>query len=270
MKKILIILIVFLGQLGFAQSDDKFYQPSKMYKEITDLNFENFKIPVENDTITGIKLIPNRKPKANILFFHGTGGNVTSYVFMVRPLVEAGYQVYMIDFRGYGKSTGKPLHGNIAQDGQVFFNYVLNQKKITRKPVLLYGASMGSQIATHLARLNKDKISGLILDGAMSSFGDIASHYAPEQLKEQVKKMKFADYNAKQDILYTGKISKLFIHSKADKNVPYEQGRLLFDNAPQPKTFLEYNGEHLEATKSIRQQVVNAVNSMITHKNSIQ
>ncbi|MCX8532716.1 alpha/beta hydrolase family protein [Chryseobacterium luquanense] len=162
-KAIITFLFVIFTQLFQAQIDDKFYQPSKTLKPI-ELKYENFSIPVEKDTITGIFLKPaSAKPKATILFFHGAGGNVATYVFMIKPLVEAGFQVAMVDFRGYGKSTGIPTHINVAADGQKFFDTMLNRKEIKNTKILIYGASLGSQISAHLAKNNKDKISGLII-----------------------------------------------------------------------------------------------------------
>ena len=76
--------------------------------------------------------------------------------------MDAGFQVVMIDFRGYGKSTGKPTHLNVAADGQMLFDQFINRPDIKNTKVYIYGASLGSQIATHLAKDNVDKISGLI------------------------------------------------------------------------------------------------------------
>lgn len=80
-------------------------------------------------------------------------GNVTTYQYITKPLVDAGFQVVMIDFRGYGKSTGKPTHLNVAADGQMLFDKFINRPDIKNTKVYIYGASLGSQIATHLAKI---------------------------------------------------------------------------------------------------------------------
>src|SRR5690606_28257645 len=188
MKKILSVFLLTLSfYVATAQSDEHFYQPTKELKPIEFSNTEEIALPVANDTITAILLKPKSKPKATILFFHGTGGNVSTYQFMVSSLVEDQFQVVMVDFRGYGKSTGKPTHLNIAEDGQVFFDDMLKREDIKNTPIILYGASMGSQIATLLAKNNQNRIKALILDGALSSFTDIAAFYAPEY-KEIIEK----------------------------------------------------------------------------------
>lgn len=263
MKKILSVFLLTLSfYVATAQSDEHFYQPTKELKPIEFSNTEEIALPVTNDTITAILLKPKSKPKATILFFHGTGGNVSTYQFMVSSLVEDQFQVVMVDFRGYGKSTGKPTHLNIAEDGQVFFDDMLKREDIKNTPIILYGASMGSQIATLLAKNNQNRIKALILDGALSSFTDIAAFYAPEY-KEIIEKSYVSPYSAKENIKPLNAIKKLFIHSKEDKEIPYDQGMMVFNNAPEPKQFLEYEGAHLMAIVQDKEQVLKAINNLL-------
>lgn len=261
-KATITFLFIIFTQLFQAQIDDKFYQPSKEMKPI-DLKFENISIPVEKDIITAILLKPNTaKPKATILFFHGAAGNVSTYVFMIKPLVEAGFQVAMVDFRGYGKSTGTPTHINVAADGQKFFDTMLNRKDIKNTKILIYGASLGSQVSTHLAKNNKAKISGLVIDGGMSSFADIAAVFAP-QFKDALAKMLASVYSAKEDIKATEGLPKLFMYSKNDNTVPFSQGKEIYKNAAEPKQFFEFTADHLSAVTEKPADVVKAVEALI-------
>ena len=180
MKKYLLAGFAFVLslQLAQAQMDERFYFPNKTLEPMDKVKHEEFSLKTDTVTLTGIILKPEKKPKATVLLFHGAGGNVSKYTFMAQPLVNNGYQVLLIDFRGYGKSTGKPTHVNIAQDGQLFLDYALKRKDVAGTKIILYGASIGSQVATKLAKDNAGNISGLVLDGAMSSFTDIAAAYA--------------------------------------------------------------------------------------------
>ncbi|WP_326980919.1 alpha/beta fold hydrolase [Chryseobacterium sp. MYb264] len=262
-KAILTLLFVLTLQFFNAQMDDKFYQPKKELKPIENMKYENLSLPVDKDTITAIFIRPAAaKPKATILFFHGAGGNVSSYTFMIKPLVDDGFQVVMVDFRGYGKSSGTPTHKNVAEDGQRFFDIITKREDVKNTKVLLYGASLGSQIATHLSRINKDKISGLIIDGGMSSFADIASAFAPDY-KSVIEQALASVYAAKEDIKFTQGLPKLFIYSKNDRTVPYSQGELMFANASEPKQFLEFSEDHLLAVKEKPADVVKAVEALL-------
>ncbi|GAA5097074.1 hypothetical protein GCM10023210_31670 [Chryseobacterium ginsengisoli] len=243
--------------------DDNFYQPNKILRPIENVKYENFSLPVKNDTISGIILKPKSgKIKATVLFFHGAGGNVTTYLFMTKPLVDNNFQVVMVDFRGYGKSTGKPTHLNIVSDGQLFFNKMIQRPEIANTKIILYGASMGSQIAAHLARNNKAKIAGLVMDGSLSSFTDIAMYYKPEY-KEVISKYVVSPYSAKEDVQDMEGLPKLFIHSKEDKEVPYEEGYENYSKASLPKEFLEYSGNHLEAMNGNSEKIILQIEKML-------
>lgn len=242
--------------------DDKFYQPKKEMKPLEFKNIEKISLPVESDTITAVVLKPESKSiKKTIVFFHGAAGNISTYQYITKPLVEDGFQVVMVDVRGYGKSTGKPTHLNVAEDGQKIFNYLLTRKDIQNTKIYLYGASLGSQIATHLAKENQAKISGLILDGGMASFTDIAIHFSP-QYKEIIEKILVSPYSAKEDVKALNNVPKLFIYSKGDSTVPFEQGQLIYANAPEPKQFIEYSGEHLQAMVVDKDPVIKAIEKL--------
>ncbi len=135
MKAINIFSALFLFLLSFAhaQMDDKFYQPGKKLKPLEFSKVEYIAVPVEKDTVTAYVVKPEtKKIKKTIFFFHGAGGNVTTYQYITKPLVDAGFQVVMIDFRGYGKSTGKPTHLNVAADGQMLFDQFINRPDIKK------------------------------------------------------------------------------------------------------------------------------------------
>lgn len=263
MKTKLLFLALIFSSMCFSQLDDKFYQPGKTMKPIENMEYTEFSLPVENDTVTGIFIKSAVKPKATVLFFHGSGGNVSSYTFMTKPLAEAGYQVLMIDFRGYGKSTGTPTHQNIQKDGQKFLEYALSLPETKGKPVIIYGASMGSQIAAHLAKNNAKVVDLLILDGAMSSHADIASHFSPENAA-MIQMIPFP-YSSKEDIK-TLTMPKIFIHSAGDKTIPMAQGQTNFNNAPEPKKFITYEGRHLEGMVKNQTEIISNIDELIIKK----
>ena len=264
--RITIALFIFLSIYSNrvdAQMDNMFYFPSKTLDSINGVKYEEVLLPVDSVLLSGILLKPKTKPKATILFFHGAGGNVTKYLFMTKPLVNDGYQVFMIDFRGYGKSSGMPTHINIAADGQTVLNYLLQRTDVKGTKMILYGASVGTQIAVHLAKENLKKIDAIILDGTVSSFTDLAADHSPVEQREMILKNLPSPYSAKEDIKALGKLPKLFIHSKEDKDVPFKQEELVYNNAPKPKKLFIYKGKHLEAMKVNSVGVLKAINKLI-------
>jgi len=267
MKTKLLLFVLLITKVLFvnAQMDEKFYFPSKVLQPIAWTNVEDLQFPVENDTINAIVLKPNQKPIGTIFYFHGAGGNVTSYAPLLTNLLNNNFQIVLVDFRGYGKSTGKPMHKNIAEDGEKIFNYLSNKTGIKETKKIIYGASIGTQIAAHLAKNHQEEISGLVLEGAMMSFGDIAAVYAPEY-KSYLENSFVSPYSAKEDIKLITKIPKLFIHSKEDKDVPFIQGMTVFNNGSEPKEFIEFSGEHLYALKYEGAKILASLNKMVSVK----
>lgn len=255
-------ILIFSAFFCNAQMDDKFYQPSKEMKPLEFSNVEEISFPVENESITAIYLKPKTKnPKKTILFFHGANGNVSTYQYITKPLVEHGFQVIMVDFRGYGKSTGIPTHQNVASDGQKIFDFLMNKSEIKNTKVYIYGASLGSQISVHLARNNKEKISGLIIDGGMSSFADVAAVYAP-QYKDYINQMLKDVYSAKEDVKFTEGLPKLFIYSKNDSSIPFSHGEEIYKNASELKIFLENTAEHIQGLKDEPTEILKAISNL--------
>lgn len=265
MKTIKLLSLLFLFTVGFAkaQMDDKFYQTSKEMKPFEfSTKPEEIKFPVDSDIITAFIAKPNQKDiKKTIFFFHGAAGNVTTYQQVTKPLVEAGYQVVMVDFRGYGNSTGVPTHLNIQSDAQKFFDALILRDDIKNTKKYFYGASLGTQIAANLAKNNASKISGLILDSPMSSFTDIAMAYAPDY-KEMIAQMLVSPYSAKTDLSDLKSLPKLIIRSDKDAPFFFEQAKVVFDNAAEPKKMLEVSGGHIGGMTSNKAEILKAIEGM--------
>lgn len=261
-NKLFTFLLLLFISMTKAQMDDKFYQPSKKMQPFETKISETISFPVEKDTITAYISKPEKKNlNKTILFFHGAAGNVTTYQYITKPLVEAGFQVVMIDVRGYGKSTGTPTHDNIKKDSQQLFDFLMKRKDIASTKVYIYGASLGSQISAHLARENKSKLSGLIIEGGMSSFADVAALFAP-QYANFIEQMLKGVYQSKEDLKFTEGLPKLFIYSKKDTLIPFSQGETNFANASEPKLFLETNTEHIQGLKDQTDLVLKSIISL--------
>lgn len=258
----LLIIVVNLASIYscFAQFDDKFYFPSREWHSIENMDSEELIFHIDNDTLHSLLFKSRTSTKATIIYYHGTGGNISLNTSVAKRLTHEGFQVFMVDFRGYGKSTGKPTHLNIAKDAQIIFDKISVKDEFKDYPIIVYGASIGTQIATKIASDNKDKISALILDGAMSSFTEMALLSVPEEQKEMISTYVTSPYSAVEDIKQLKSIPKLVIHSKEDKSVPFSQGLAIYLNAPEPKVFWEYEGNHLESASKFPKEYIQKIN----------
>lgn len=261
-----LVIVLFFSIPANSQMDERFYYPSSEWTEIDSVNVKTFKEKVDDDFVTAYLLSNTEKPKATIIYFHGAGGNVSKYVPLVRPLLKDGFQLFMVDFRGYGKSTGKPTHLNIEADGQKILDFALSQKAIKNTKILICGVSMGSQIATHLAANNENRISGLILDGTIASFTDIAVSSSPPEQEEMIRNFLTSPYSAKEDIRKLTKIPVLFVHSKEDTGVPFSHYEMVAANCVTKHDVLVYTGEHLECPLVDTENYVMMINKLLDQK----
>lgn len=264
MKNVLTsLLFIFSISTCFAQFDDQFYFPSKKLKPLEFSDFEKVPVLVENDTLRNIFLKPKGKAKATVIFFQGNGGNYTDYQVITKPLVENGYQVFMVSFRGYGESSGKPTHLNIASDSEKIFEAVSNRPDVKNTKIIVYGTSIGCQIATNFTKKYQSKISALVLDSGFASFTDIALSTRPAEQHAIIKMYLTSPYSSKEDIKSIENLKLLVIQSKSDTVAPFEQGKLVFDNAKTSKKFLVYNGEHIEAMKMDPKMIIDVINDFL-------
>lgn len=246
-KSLLISLLSLFVLLANAQHDDKFYFPSKELKALPDsLYAEYIYYQIDDDTLSVLAIDPKETAVANVLYFHGAGGNVSNYINYILPLLRANYKVYMIDFRGYGKSSGTPTHLNIATDAQIIFNNLL-EKELDSLPLIVYGASMGAQVATEIVVNNSEYIEALVLDGAFTSFTEIAAESAPKIMRGMIRKHVTSPYSVIESLRRINNIPLLLIHSEDDSAIRYHHARKIFEAANEPKFHWNYKGDHLQA-----------------------
>lgn len=263
MKITMTVLLLFVFQLVNAQFEDKFYYPKKEWKEIKTPFSEDF-ISVEKDTIHTAFFQPKTPPKATILFFHGAGGNISTYMYMIKPMIANGYQVYAVDFRGYGKSTGKSTHKNVQEDVIIVFNKMKENKDIKGTKLIVLGASLGCQIATNFTKNHQEEVDALILDGGFSSFADVAKLYAPKPAHTYIESVLGEVYPSKEEIKAIKNLPKLIIHGKVDKTIPISHAQIVFKNAQEPKTFFTSEKGHLEAFSQETKKIFKEIDKLLT------
>lgn len=181
--------------------------------------------------------IPSEKSQYTILFFNGNAGNISHRIEKIYLLHNLGMDVYIFDYRGYGKSEGSPSEQGLYKDAVSIYEYLLKERKIHAGNIVLYGESLGGAVAIDLA--SKVKVCALITEGTFSSVRDMARVIYPFipsipwwTTYDSVSKIK--------------KIicPKLIIHSIDDDIVPFRLGEKLFNSAADPKKLLKIKGSH--------------------------
>ena len=196
---------------------------------------------VELTTPEGLKLhgwfVPQEGAKYTFLLCHGNAGNVSHRIDKILLFREVEVNVFIFDYRGYGKSQGKPSERGIYVDVKAAYDYLVNSRNINPDHIIVHGTSLGCAAAIDLA--SKEKIAGLIAEGGFSGSRDVARRVYPFIPS-------FVFSNILNSMPKVKKITapKLFIHSKNDEIIPFALGKKLFDAAPEPKKLVEIFGGH--------------------------
>ncbi len=256
-KTIWILLFCTAPLLGYAQFDEQFYQPTKEWRPNTLPPHEEMWITAGADSVHAVWCKPlEKETKAVVLFCHGNSGNISYTDEMIAPLVEAGFAVLAWDYPGFGLSNGKPTHAGIADAGGRVFDAMAARGDVQGKKVIVYGFSIGCQIAAHLSRDNADRVSALILDAGMKSFTDMALLFSPEEAHPMIRQYVTSPYSAIEDVRHLEAMTKIFVHSPEDKIAPYSHSEEVYAAAVGPKAFLTYPGGHVSALVAEKDDMV--------------
>lgn len=175
-----------------------------------------------------------------IYFLHGNAANIAYQYLLATPFVNAGYQVFIFDYSGFGFSEGKSTRKAVYHDATDGLNYLLSREDIQYDHLLIYGQSLGGHLSVVIANENQDKIDGLVTEGAFSSHKDIAATSVPFWGRIFTREM----YSAKKNIVEFKK-PILIIHSTEDTRIPINEGRKLFELANEPKEMYVIDKPHV-------------------------
>jgi pimeloyl-ACP methyl ester carboxylesterase len=261
--RVIIIALVVVVALTMMFEDNLIYFPSKYpdgYWEVDNIPArEGDIVPKIEDcnfpTSDGVELhgwycSPHRKSNGGLvpvpaemtlLWFHGNAGNISYRYEMIRELMKLPVQVFIIDYRGYGKSGGKPTEQGLYLDARAAWDYLVDERREPPGRIIIFGKSLGGAPAVDLA--TQVDPAGLIVQSSFTSAGDMAAAVFPF-LPRWLLRTKMDSFHKIAQV----DCPKLFIHSQADEVVPYDLGRRLYEAAPEPKQFYEVKGASHNST----------------------
>jgi len=224
-----------------------FYQPKLIYfpqkevevtPEYISLDYEELTLTTSDDMKLNAWWIPHPDARATLLFLHGNAGNISHRLDSINIFYNLGLSVLIIDYRGYGKSTGAPSEQGTYIDAETAWDYLTKERNINPDNIIIFGRSLGGAVAIWLAE--KHLSAGLIVESSFTAIADIGKHYYPYLPTSVLARIKYPSKNRISNV----KSPVLVIHSLNDEIIPYENGKQLFQAANEAKTFLEINGGH--------------------------
>ena len=189
-----------------------------------------------------------RPGNPTLLICHGNAGNISHRLDWIQPFAELGWGVFIFDYRGYGKSEGKPVEEGLYRDATAAYGYAVEEAGEQPETLFLLGKSLGGAVALDLAL--RERCAGLILESAFTSVRDMARTMFGPLPVHWVAHSRFDNLAKIQGL----RAPLLVIHGQRDEVVPFDQGRRLYEAAPDPKSFypLEragHNDVHFEGGK---------------------
>jgi fermentation-respiration switch protein FrsA (DUF1100 family) len=230
----------------YLAQDSLIFFPNTPSRELTaspvdiGLEYESVYIKTGDQVTLHGWFIPASEEKGTLLFFHGNAGNISHRLDSLKIFHDLGLSVFIIDYRGYGRSQGTASEKGTYRDAEAAWNYLTETRKIPSKKIIVFGRSFGAAIAAYSAE--RLMPGALILESAFTSVPDIATRLYPIL---PVKLLSRFQYNTKKSLLSVN-CPVLIIHSPDDEIIPFENGLQLYHSARKPKTMLEIQGGHNE------------------------
>ncbi len=180
--------------------------------------------------------------RGTLLFFHGNAGNISHRLESIRQFHGLfngqGLDVLIVDYRGYGRSEGRPSEQGTYRDAEAAWQYLTEERGVAPARIVVFGRSVGGAVGAWLAA-NREP-GALIVESSFSSLPALAAElywFLPVRWLSRFR-YATAEYVAAADC------PVLVIHSRDDDIVPFHHGREIYESAGEPRRFLELSGPH--------------------------
>lgn len=201
--------------------------------------------------------VPASQAHGVVLILHGNAGNISQRMDSIAMFHRLGYGVLIFDYRGYGRSSGKPSEAGLYRDARTAWEYLIRQRGISPRRIVLFGESLGGAVAAWLAAQlgEQERPGALVLSSVFTSVPDLAADLYPWLPARWLARL---HYDTRAALARTGS-PVLVAHSPDDEIIPFRHGQRLFEAAPGPKVFLQLSGGHNDGFIFMRPDWVDAL-----------
>lgn len=206
------------------------------------LEYENLTLnTVDNEKINAWFIPANKsntESTKTVLFFHGNAGNISHRLETIKIYNTLGLNFLIIDYRGFGLSTGKPSEQGTYIDAETAWDYLVSTKSTDPQDIIIAGRSLGGGVAAELAK--KVRPAMLILESTFTSMTEVSAKHYPFMPTNLIVKHEYETHLKLKDI----HCPIVIAHSKKDEVIPFEHSQRNFAAANKPKQFIELHGGH--------------------------
>ena len=240
--KITLVIYVLLGIALYFFQEKLLFRPEKLPADHVfnfSIPFKEINLLVNNEKNLNIIqfTVPDSICKGVVLYFHGNRRNIERYAPFASNFTHNNYEVWMMDYPGFGKSTGERTEQILYNDAREL--YKMARARFAKDSIIIYGRSLGTGIASQLASVKDCK--RLILEAPYYSIDALLSHYAFIYPVSWISKYHFPSYR------YFEKIDApiTILHGASDEVIPYSQAKRLMKIAkPGTELITIEKGEH--------------------------
>jgi fermentation-respiration switch protein FrsA (DUF1100 family) len=210
------------------------------------LDFQGVRLgTADGETLAGW-FVPAPAARGTLLYLHGNGGNIGHRLDRIEVFHQLGLNVLIIDYRGYGASSGTPSEEGTYQDALAAWNYLTQQRHLAPAGIVVFGESLGGAIAAWLAARHAP--AALVVFASFTSIPDLAQGMYPLFPVAWLARYRY-DTRAS---LSRVNCPVLILHSPQDEIVPFSHGQALLGAARGPKRLVELRGSHNDAARVSR------------------
>jgi hypothetical protein len=172
------------------------------------------------------------------LFFHGNAGNISHRLDSIAIFNKLGLDTLIIDYRGYGQSSGKTSEQGTYRDAQAAWDYLVGKRGIPADRIIIFGRSLGGAIGAWLG--SHQQPTAVIIESSFTSGVDMGRRLYPFLPVRLITRLRYpvAEYASRLQS------PVLVVHSRDDEIIPFEMGEAIYDAVQQRKDFLELRGDH--------------------------
>lgn len=182
--------------------------------------------------------IPAPQASGTLLFLHGNAGNISHRRDSIAIFRRLGLDVFIFDYRGYGRSQGRPDEAGLYRDAQAAWRYLTHTRAVAARDIVVFGRSLGGAVAAHLAA--RVPARALILESTFSSAREFAHEVFP--LLSRLVAVRY-DFDTRAQMPAVN-CPVLVLHSPDDEIMPFALGERVFQAAHEPKRFVRLHGDH--------------------------
>ncbi len=243
-RKLAVFLFVILNLYGLLCGVLYFFQENliflptvlpQSYEYKMNFPFSEVNLTTSDGAILNALHFKTENPKGVILYYHGNAGDLQRWGRLVEFFVEKEYDVLVMDYRGYGKSTGKKSMQALYDDALLWYDYT--KKHYAEDKIRVYGRSLGTTFATYVASKNNPK--KVILESPFYSVLDVGKSRFPFLPVTSLLHYTFPTYQYINEV----RCPIVIYHGTADGVIDFTQGKRLFETITQSsKQFIDITG----------------------------